>query len=304
MNNEKKYKELENLVLERNKDKSYIPRIEKELEYIKAKNSSEFFLTAFEIISELSKENEIIGPANGYANGSLINFLLGLTVINPIKYDLICEPYFNSNYTFLNLNVSDTKLISNKHLKIIKKTEIQFNTLKILKKYQEKSLKPDYKFKPNKLVKANLKVNLPNTEMFHFNIWELEKDAMEIKNENDLINSLAISNYGLKSFIISKILQNQHLLFDELVSTNKLLIFQEQWINLVSSYSGVSIDEVCSLKTLIGQGKYSLNNFIKHFPKQHEEHSLRYLFEILPFLLSKAHTVAESHIVCATLNFK
>ena len=56
-----------------------------------------------------------------------------------------------------------------------------------MKKYQEKSLKPDYKFKPNKLVRANLKVNLPNTEMFHFNIWELEKDAMEINNENDLI---------------------------------------------------------------------------------------------------------------------
>lgn len=304
MNKENKYKELETLVFKSNKVKSYIPRLKKELDYIKKKDSSEFFLTAFDITNDLKQKNIIIGPAKGYANSSLINFILGLTTIDPIKYDLMCEPFFNLDYTYLNLNVSDKKSISKKHLKNLKNSELKIWISPILKQYQDNSLKIDYKFNPKKLEKEDLKIDFPKTEIFHFYNWELERQAMTIKNENDLINSIAFAHIGLKGFHLSNILHNRHITFQELTSTNKLLIFQEQWINLVSNFAKININEVCKLKLSIGKRKYSLTKFIKLFPRAFHKETINYLFKIVPYLPSKAHTVAEVHILSLSLNIK
>jgi DNA polymerase III alpha subunit len=101
MTNENKYGELESLILSINHEKSYVFRLKKEISFIKSKGTAKFLLSAFEVTNDLKQNGVIIGPTNGFSNSSLINYLLGFTTINPIKYDLICEPYFNLNYSFL-----------------------------------------------------------------------------------------------------------------------------------------------------------------------------------------------------------
>lgn len=299
-----KYKELEALVFKRNKDKTNIQRLNKELCYIKKQGSANFFLTAFEIVNDLKEKNVLLGPAKGYANSCLINYILGFTTINPIKYDLICEPYFNLDNPFLDIYVSSKKTISKGRLKYIKNSVFKIELLPILKKYQEGSIKAKYTFNPKKLEKQNWDIDLPKYILMHFYNWEFERHAMVIKDENDLINSMALANHGLKGFHLSNFLHNRHIAFKELASSNKLLLFQEQWIYLVSKVTGKNIDDVCMLKLKMGNGKISLPNFVKLFPKVFDREIINYLFEIRRYLPSKSHTVAEAHILSLSLNFK
>ncbi len=304
MNKENRYKELEALVFKYNKNETYNQRLDKEFGFIKKQNSADFFLTAFEIVTDLKHRNITVGPANGYTNSSLINFILGFTTINPIKYDLICEPYFNLDYPFLNINVSSKIAVPKGKLKHIKNSEFKIEVLPVLKKYQESSIKANYTFNYKKLIKEPVEFDFPKFRPSHFFNWELEREAMKIKDENDLINSLALAYHGLKGFHLSKILHNHQITFKELKTTNKLLLFKEQWINLVSGYSGKSIDEVCKLRISIGKRKISLSNFINLFPKAFDKETINYLFEIMPFLPVRSHVVAEAHILSLSLNFK
>ncbi len=79
------YNSLEALIFKINKVEIFIPRIDQELSFIKAKDSANLFLAAFDLITDLKQKGVIIGPANGYTNSSLINYILGITTINPIK---------------------------------------------------------------------------------------------------------------------------------------------------------------------------------------------------------------------------
>jgi hypothetical protein len=299
-----KDQELENLILGCNKDTTYTSRINKELDFIKKQGSAEFFLTAFEIVNDLKQKGVIVGPANGFANSAVINFLLGLTTIDPIKFDLISETYFTLDYPFLKINVSNKKNLSKNYLKFLKHTEFKIEELLILKKYQDNSIKPDYKFNSKKLKSYHLEIDLKKSVTFHFYNWEMEKEAIEIKNENDLINSMALAYSGLKGFHISNLLQDRHYTFNEFTSTNKLLLFQEQWIALVTKFTDRKIDEVFKIKLSISKRKYSLINFSKLFPINFDKEKIKYLFEIVFYLPSKSHSVAEAHILSLSLNFK
>lgn len=213
MVNETRYAELETLILSINHEKSYLSRLKKELSFIKLKGTAKFFLLAFEITNDLKQKGVIIGPANGFSNNSLINYLLGFTTINPTKYDLICEPYFNLNYSFLSINVSNEKAVSRKHFGLLKETNFEINEMSILKEYQENSTKINFNFYPQKLKKYKLNLDFRDEDHCVLPKWEIERKAMLIDNENDLINSFAFANYGLKGFHISKMLKNKHIPF-------------------------------------------------------------------------------------------
>ena len=152
MDNENKYKELETVVLNRNQNKSYVTRLEMELGFIKTLGSADFFLTAYDIVNELKQKSVVVGPSIGYANCSLINFVLGLTTINPMKYDLVSELYyFSKYYPAISISVSDKKKTSKKSLARIKSAYLEIHELPMLKAYLSNNVKVDYKFYQKKL---------------------------------------------------------------------------------------------------------------------------------------------------------
>lgn len=73
----------------------YGARVNKELRIIKRTNLSAYFLIVADFINHMKREGWIIGPGRGSAGGSLVAYLLGITEIDPIKYDLIFERFFN-----------------------------------------------------------------------------------------------------------------------------------------------------------------------------------------------------------------
>ena len=74
---------------------TYIRRIKYEMRIIEKLHFEDYFLVLWDIV-KWSKENGIVvGPGRGSAVGSLIVFLLDITTIDPIEYELLFERFLN-----------------------------------------------------------------------------------------------------------------------------------------------------------------------------------------------------------------
>ena len=73
----------------------YIERVEEELSVIASKNFASYFLVIADMIN-WAKTNDIrVGPGRGSAAGSLVCYSLGITDVDPIKYDLLFFRFIN-----------------------------------------------------------------------------------------------------------------------------------------------------------------------------------------------------------------
>ncbi|AKX33827.1 DNA polymerase III subunit alpha [Spiroplasma litorale] len=88
---------LEEYVIKNNiSDKNiYKKRLEKELETIFKMGFSDYFLVVNDFVIYAKENNILHGPGRGSAAGSLVSFLLEITKIDPIKYNLIFERFLN-----------------------------------------------------------------------------------------------------------------------------------------------------------------------------------------------------------------
>ena len=76
-------------------NEAYTKRLEEELKVIKDKNFSSYFLVVSDMVN-WAKQNEIlVGPGRGSAAGSLVCYLLGITEVDPIKFDLLFFRFIN-----------------------------------------------------------------------------------------------------------------------------------------------------------------------------------------------------------------
>ena len=73
----------------------YKRRLIYELNVIKRMGFSNYFLVVYDFIKYAKKNNILVGPGRGSAAGSLVAYSLGITEIDPIKYDLLFERFLN-----------------------------------------------------------------------------------------------------------------------------------------------------------------------------------------------------------------
>lgn len=70
-------------------------RLEHELKVIKDTGFSSYFLIVWDLI-KFAKENSIpVGPGRGSAAGSIVSYILGITDISPLEYNLLFERFLN-----------------------------------------------------------------------------------------------------------------------------------------------------------------------------------------------------------------
>lgn len=77
----------------------YAERLDTELEIIEAKGFSNYFFILADIM-QYARSYTLVGPARGSSAGSLVAYLLNITTIDPIKYDLLF-------WRFIDINRSD-----------------------------------------------------------------------------------------------------------------------------------------------------------------------------------------------------
>ncbi len=70
-------------------------RLENEISVIKKMGFASYFLIVQEFIL-WAKDNSVpVGPGRGSGAGSLVAFVLGITNIDPLKYNLLFERFLN-----------------------------------------------------------------------------------------------------------------------------------------------------------------------------------------------------------------
>jgi DNA polymerase-3 subunit alpha len=70
-------------------------RLDYELKVIKQMGYAGYFLIVTDFISEARQQGVSVGPGRGSAAGSIVSYALGITNIDPIKYDLLFERFLN-----------------------------------------------------------------------------------------------------------------------------------------------------------------------------------------------------------------
>jgi len=76
-------------------DKRYVSRLESELKVINEMGFADYFLIVYDYVKYAKTHNILVGPGRGSAAGSLVSYVLGITSIDPIKYDLLFERFLN-----------------------------------------------------------------------------------------------------------------------------------------------------------------------------------------------------------------
>ena len=73
----------------------YKDRLLYELKTIHTMGYDDYFLIVFDYVQYAKKHGILVGPGRGSAAGSLVAYCLGITNIDPLKYDLLFERFLN-----------------------------------------------------------------------------------------------------------------------------------------------------------------------------------------------------------------
>lgn len=75
--------------------KEYLERVKREVQVIKNAGFINYFLVEYDLFNWCRTNKIYTGVARGSAGGSLIAYLLNITRIDPLKYDLLFERFYN-----------------------------------------------------------------------------------------------------------------------------------------------------------------------------------------------------------------
>jgi DNA polymerase-3 subunit alpha len=74
----------------------YLDRIKYELDVLQGAGLSSYFLIVQDIVNYVRKNNWLPGPGRGSAAGCLVSYLIGITSIDPICYNLMFDRFYNA----------------------------------------------------------------------------------------------------------------------------------------------------------------------------------------------------------------
>jgi len=92
--------------------KSYQERLDYELNVIEKMGFADYFLIVWDVIKHAHEVGIKTGPGRGSAAGSLVSYCLGITQVDPIKYDLLFERFLNpqrANMPDIDLDLPDDR---------------------------------------------------------------------------------------------------------------------------------------------------------------------------------------------------
>ena len=58
---------------------------------------NDYFLIVYDYVKYAKKNDILVGPGRGSAAGALVSYCLGITNIDPLKYNLLFERFLNKD---------------------------------------------------------------------------------------------------------------------------------------------------------------------------------------------------------------
>lgn len=83
-------------VIPQEQHQKYVDRIKYELDVLQGADLSSYFLIVQDIVNYVRNNGWLPGPGRGSAAGCLVSYLIGITSIDPIKYDLLFDRFYNA----------------------------------------------------------------------------------------------------------------------------------------------------------------------------------------------------------------
>ncbi len=74
----------------------YVSRLKYEFDVLHGAGLSSYFLIVQDIVKYIRNSSWLPGPGRGSAAGCLVSYLLGITSIDPMKYDLLFDRFYNA----------------------------------------------------------------------------------------------------------------------------------------------------------------------------------------------------------------
>ncbi len=98
--------------IEGNQNPSVVDRLAYELRVINQTGFAAYFLIVQDFIAWAKKHGIVVGPGRGSAAGSLVSYVLGITDIDPLRYNLLFERFLNPeriSMPDIDLDFADTR---------------------------------------------------------------------------------------------------------------------------------------------------------------------------------------------------
>lgn len=93
-------------------DQRYIDRANHELEVINRLDFADYFLSIWDIVAWAKRQEIAVGHSRGSVGGSLVAYLLGITNVDPIKFNLLFARFINeerNDYPDIDLDFEDAR---------------------------------------------------------------------------------------------------------------------------------------------------------------------------------------------------
>ncbi len=111
----------------------YKKRLLYELSIIKKMNFVDYFLIVYDYVKFAIKNDILVGPGRGSAAGSLVTYSLGITNIDPLKYNLLFERFLNpERVTMPDIDIDFDALKRGEVIDYVKSRYGEFNVMPIM----------------------------------------------------------------------------------------------------------------------------------------------------------------------------
>ena len=179
---------------------AYQQRLTYELNIIESMGFSDYFLIVYDYVLFAKKNGILVGPGRGSAVGSLVSYSIGITDVDPLKYNLIFERFLNpSRVTMPDIDIDFEETRRGEVVEYVKKRYgeknvsgiITFGTLKskLVLRCVSKALGLDTEmdkfinmFSPNLSLKDNLKdESIRNTLKENESFLEVVKLSLKLE---------------------------------------------------------------------------------------------------------------------------
>ena len=176
------------------KDNEYIDRIKHELEVIGSAGMSGYFLVMADICRFCRENGIYMGAGRGSAGGCLISYLVGITDIDSIEFDLLFERFYSidrADYADIDLDIQPSR-----RLEIVSYLKNKYGNTKVAQLTTFSALKGSA---ATKLALSTSKKNIPVDEQNEItNLFPKEyKISSELKDQDNELESNSTVLYGL-----------------------------------------------------------------------------------------------------------
>ncbi len=259
-------------------------RLNKELTFIKNNNNSDYYLLAYKTVTEAKNNGHQI-TSRGSIGSSFVAFLLGITDINPLDYNIPCEIFMGHNGDKL----PDIILHSNK----------TFHTDKPVIEVIPNPLLEMFEFLENSTNKKIGEADISDTKIFDLfrntdtlGLYEFDSDFMRdmlriTKPESfaDLVKINGLAHATIRGIDTPEKLSEKYYSEDFPVFRDD--VFQKLKDYGLTSESAYTITQAVSVGTFSGRPELLKTLQENHVPEQYTE-QLKNILHLFP----KSHSVA------------